>query len=314
MSDLAIETHNLTKTFGKVTAVDSLDIQVATGSVVGFLGVNGAGKTTTIRMIMGHLHPTSGKVRTLGGDPWTENGEFKQRIAYVSENMNLPGWMTPRYAVKMSERIYPRWDAPLADKLLDEFQLSDAGPYARLSKGRKRRICILLAICQNAELLVMDEPTFGLDVVARHDFLERILDIACADDRTVFLSSHLLSDLERIVDRVILIDRGRLILRGDLEQLKTGVRKIYLAESVDPQDIRRHFNLIRYDHPGPNETVAVVADFDEQRFAALCKQCDAAATARVFGMNLEDIFVEMVKDTTPQAPKHTEQQHELGTD
>ncbi len=314
MSEHVIDTEKLSKTFGQVTAVDSLDIQVAPGAVVGFLGVNGAGKTTTIRMIMGHLHPTSGKVRTLGADPWTDNGEFKQSIAYVSENMNLPGWMTPRYAVKMSERIYPRWDAPLADKLLDEFQLSDAGPYARLSKGRKRRICILLAICQNAELLVMDEPTFGLDVVARHDFLERILDIACAENRTVFLSSHLLSDLERIVDRVVLIDRGRLIIQGDLEQLKSGVRKIYLPKSVEPDDIRRHFNLIRYDRPGPNETVAVVADFDEQRFAALSRQCDAAQTARVFGLNLEDIFVEIVKKTGPEAAKNTEQQHELGTD
>ena len=303
MSEHVIDTEKLSKTFGRVTAVDSLDIQVAAGSVVGFLGVNGAGKTTTIRMIMGHLHPTSGQVRTLGGDPWRDDGEFRQRIAYVSENMNLPGWMTPRYAVKMSGRIYRRWDASLADRLLDEFELRDAAPYARLSKGQKRRICILLAICQNAELLVMDEPTFGLDVVARHDFLERILEIACADNRTVFLSSHLLSDLERIVDRVILIDHGRLILQGDLEELKSGVRKIYLGTSVEPDEIRRHFNLIRYDRPGPKETVAVVADFDEQRFAALCRQCDAAQTARVFGLNLEDIFVEMVKDAAPQAPK-----------
>lgn len=240
-------------------------------------------------------------------DPRSLDEQFKQRIAYVSENMNLPGWMTPQRAVKMSASIYPRWDASLAKTLLEEFNLQDVGPYSRLSKGQKRKICILLAICQNAELLVMDEPTFGLDVAARHDFLKHVLDVACLDGRTVFISSHLLSDLERIVDRIVVIDRGRLILQGDLEQLKAGLRQLHVPANVSRDELQQHFQVVRYKRPSPQETVVTVLDFEQERLHKLCAHHGWAQHARVFGLNLEDIFVELVKESCGQDRKEMEQ-------
>lgn len=156
MSHAAIETRALVKNFGNKAAVDNLDLTVPTGSVFGFLGANGAGKTTTIRMLMGHLHPTSGEAITLGADPWSHDEPTRRRVAYVSENMALPGWMTPERAIRFCAAQYPDWDGALAETLLGDLELRDAGPFRALSKGQKRRLCILLALAQNADLLVMD--------------------------------------------------------------------------------------------------------------------------------------------------------------
>ena len=220
MTANAVELHDVTRLFGAAKAVDRLSLSVPEGAVFGLLGPNGAGKTSTIRMLMGHLRPTSGTVQTLGGDPWQHSEATRRRIAYVSENMELPGWMTPNAAMRFCRRLYPTWDQALAETLCDGFQLNRSQRFSELSKGQKRSLCILLALGQNADLLVLDEPAAGLDVLARRDFLDRILDVACAGGRTVVLSSHILSDLERVVDRVAILSHGTLKLEGELEDLK----------------------------------------------------------------------------------------------
>ena len=220
MTAHAIEIHDVTRLFGAAKAVDGLSLSVPEGAVFGLLGPNGAGKTSTIRMLMGHLRPSSGAVQTLGQDPWQHTEATRRRIAYVSENMELPGWMTPDAAMRFCRRLYPTWDQALAETLRDGFQLKRSQRFSELSKGQKRSLCILLALGQNADLLVLDEPAAGLDVLARRDFLDRILDVACAGGRTVVLSSHILSDLERVVDRVAILSHGTLKLEGELEDLK----------------------------------------------------------------------------------------------
>jgi ABC-2 type transport system ATP-binding protein len=292
MGENAIETKGLTKVFGQTLAVNSLDLAVPKGSVFGFLGVNGAGKTTTVRMIMGHLRPTSGEVYTLGADPWSHSESDRRRIAYVSENMDLPPWMTPERAICFNASFYPNWDSSLAERLLDEFELRGAGRYRSLSKGQKRSLCLLLALCQNAELFVLDEPTLGLDVVARHKFLDHILELVYDGRRTVFISSHLLSDLERVVDRVAIIREGHLRLTGELDALKDRVRKIYLPVTVDRDSLSKHFDLVRYESDEKG-TIATVLDFDEGRFRALCEAHRCGEGAKVYGFNLEDFFAEL---------------------
>ncbi len=306
MSDNPIQTENLVKRFGRITAVDDLSLAVPLGAVCGFLGVNGAGKTTVIRMLMGHLHPTSGVVRTLGGNPWRHDSQTRSRIAYVSEEMHLPAWMTPGKAVAFNARTYPRWNAKLARALLDEFKLGDAGPFARLSKGQQRKTCILLALCQNAELIVMDEPAAGLDVVARHDFLNRVLEIACDDHRTVFISSHLLSDLERIVDTLTILDHGRAMLTGRLEELKAGVKKLHLPGAISRDDLAGYFDIIKYEARDGTETLVTVADFSEDKLERLIAAHPDAGTARTFALNLEDIFVELVGAAAAGTTANTE--------
>ncbi len=295
MTDYAIQTEKLSKHFDGNVAVDALDLQIPEGSVLGFVGVNGAGKTTTLRMLMGHLHPSSGTMTVLGGDPRGHSELIKQKVAYVSENMCLPGWMTPEQAIRFNAGLFGNWNGSLAEELLDEFELRGAGAFGRLSKGQKRKICILLAICQDAKLLMMDEPASGLDVMARRSFLERVLEIVCNDNRTVFLSSHLLSDLERIVDRIFIIDEGRGIWNGYMDDLKAGIRKIHIIDSAIEQMIAERFTILRQQRIDEHETAITVFDYDEAGFSAFCREHERSGKVRVFGLNLEDIFVEMIK-------------------
>jgi ABC-2 type transport system ATP-binding protein len=220
MTANAVELRDVTRLFGTAKAVDRLTLSVPEGAVFGLLGPNGAGKTSAIRMMMGHLRPSSGTVETLGGDPWEHTEATRRRIAYVSENMELPAWMTPRTAMRFCERLYPAWDCPLAETLCETFELDRSKRFSEFSKGQKRSLSIVLALSQKADLLVMDEPAAGLDVLARRDFLDRVLEVACSGGRTVVLSSHILSDLERVVDRVAILSHGALKLEGELEELK----------------------------------------------------------------------------------------------
>jgi len=303
MSESVIELRGLTKRFGRHTAVDGLDMEVQAGTVMGLLGLNGAGKTTTIRMLTGHLHPSEGEARVFGEDPRRHCEALRQKVGYVSENMDLPGWMTPEKAVRFNASLYPRWNHRLAEALLDEFALRGKGRYGQLSKGQKRKVCILVALCQDARLLIMDEPTSGLDVAARRDFLQRVLEIACDKGTTVILSSHLLTDIERVSDRIALIHEGKVIKDGHIEDLKAGVRRLQFAAAVDKGQLSEVFKVLRFE-ADTRQTTATVADFDSGRLNAWCEKADCTGKVQVLGLNLEDIFVEMVrgKDGEQEVP------------
>ena len=269
MSEPAIELQGVSRAFGALTAVDGMDLSVPSGSIFGLIGPNGAGKTTTIRMIVGHLHPGAGSVRVLGEDPWRHDEETRRRVAYVSENMALPGWMTPRAACGFCAPLYPGWDAALADALLRQFRLEEAGAFATLSKGQKRTACIVLALAQRPDLLVMDEPASGLDASVRRDFLERLLDAACEDGHTVLLSSHIITDLERVVDRVGIICGGRMRLAGELDALKASARKLHLPGRVDAGALGEAFGVLRCESTD-SSTEAVVTGYSEEKLRVLC--------------------------------------------
>jgi ABC-2 type transport system ATP-binding protein len=292
MKDSVIEMSGVTKEFDSSTAVDALDLSVPRGSVYGFIGPNGAGKTTTVRMIVGHLHPTDGTVRTLGEDPWLHDEPTMCRVAYVSENMSLPRWMTPRKAVKYCAGLYPDWDSGLAGRLLSEFDLYGKGRFNTLSKGQKRSVCIVLAVCQGADLLVMDEPAAGLDPGARRRFLRRVLEVVCDGARTVFISSHILGDLERVADRIGILRHGSLKLEGELDRLKQDIQKLYLPARVEEEALSRSFSVVRHTMKDEG-TEAVVRGFDEEAYRAFCREHGCAAGARHYGLNLDDIFVEI---------------------
>ncbi len=224
-----IEFQDVCHTFGtgtdKTLAVDRLSFSVPQGSVFGLLGANGAGKTTSIRMMMGHLRPDAGTVRILGRDPMDQDESLRRRVAYISENMQLPHWMTIPETARFCARIYPAWKHDLVEILADRFHLSLKKRYDEFSKGQRRAMCILLALCQNADLLILDEPASGLDTIARRDFLSNMLEFVCDGERTVLFSSHILGDIERVVDSVAMMKSGRLLLSGELDELKEDVRK-----------------------------------------------------------------------------------------
>lgn len=225
----AIEFTDVSRSFGHGTdatlAVDRLSFAVPEGSVFGLLGANGAGKTTSIRMMIGHLRADSGSIRVLGHDPMNQDESIRQRVAYISENMQLPHWMTIPAAAQFCANMYPKWNRELVEVLADRFHLSLKKHYEEFSKGQRRAMSILLCLCRNAEMLIFDEPASGLDTIARRDFLSSMLEFVCDGKRTVLFSSHILGDIERVVDRVAIMKSGHLLLSGSLDELKEDVKK-----------------------------------------------------------------------------------------
>lgn len=294
MNDSVITASGLSKRFNGKTVVDGLDLSVPRGSIMGFLGPNGAGKTTTIRMLMGHLHPSAGTIEVLDMNPWHLPRSERQRIAYVSEDMNLPGWMSPRKVCAFNASFYPNWDAALAETLLGRFDLLDARAHRTLSKGQKRTVCLVLAMCTGADLLVLDEPASGLDVAARRIFLDALLEINRERETTIFFSSHLLTDIERVVDRVVILNRGRTQLAGELDTLKDQVRLLHFPTVLDKATLAKYLTVARCrTHEDTSE--AMVLDFSEEKLARLC-QCESVPPpSEVRGLNLEDLFVEILQ-------------------
>ncbi|MGL6227121.1 MAG: ABC transporter ATP-binding protein [Thermoguttaceae bacterium] len=229
-----IEFKNVTRTFGSdddlTLAVDQLSFSVPTGSAFGLLGANGAGKTTAIRMMLGHLQPDQGEILILGEPPIRMSEKTRQDITYISENMQLPTWYTLDSAAQFSADLYPKWDQSLLESLAELFQLSRRKRYDEFSKGQRKMMIISLGLAQKARLMILDEPASGLDTVMRRHFLSAILDVVCDESRTVLFSSHILSDIERIVDHVAIMKQGRLQVLGELEHLKE-------AENLNLEDL-----------------------------------------------------------------------------
>jgi ABC-2 type transport system ATP-binding protein len=294
MPPWAIEVEGLTRRFGRQTVVDDLTLRVPTGSIFGLLGNNGAGKSTTIRMLVGQLQATSGSVRLLGSDPKRHDQTDRQRIAYLSDRMEIPGWMTPQSAIAMNRALFPNSDEGLAERLLDRFRLRKGGRYRRMSLGARRKTLVLLALCQGADLLILDEPTLGLDVESRRTFLDCLLEIALTGDRTVLLSSHLVSDVERVVDRIAILRDGRLVMEGKLESLKEGIRRLHIPMTAPRDLVGQHFRLLAFEHPRTEETVATVADFTTEKLHRLTRSLATIEELRTQSFNLEDIFVEVM--------------------
>ncbi|MDR1290833.1 MAG: ABC transporter ATP-binding protein [Planctomycetaceae bacterium] len=302
-----IEMLDVCRYFGndkeQTLAVDHLNLAVPQGSVYGLLGANGAGKTTSIRMLISHLQPDSGEIRVLGESPATFTETTRKRIAYISENMQIPRWMSIEEAVGFCKPLYPDWDDVLLQKLLDLFNLKMSKRYEESSKGQRRAICIILAMCQNPDVLIMDEPASGLDTSARRHFLSEILNIACNENKTVLFSSHILSDIERTVDRVAILFQGQRLLEGELDSLKETVRRISLrGEKINelPQDefkntFQNMFQTFRIVKEQDNIQL-VVLDYTEEKMSQLYKIIPENINIETEAFNLEELFMLVNRD------------------
>jgi ABC-2 type transport system ATP-binding protein len=293
-----IEMNDVCRTFGNdkesMLAVDHLNLAVPQGSVYGLLGANGAGKTTSIRMLISHLKPDSGEIRVLGENPAHFTETTRKRIAYISENMQIPHWMSIEEAVGFCKPLYPNWNDGLLQKLLDLFNLKMNKRYEESSKGQRRAICIILAMCQNPDVLIMDEPASGLDTSARRHFLSEILNIACNENKTVLFSSHILSDIERTVDRVAILSQGRRLLEGELDSLKETVRRISLhGDKADElpqnlfQDLFQTFRITKEQ----NNIQWIVLDCTEEKIKQLYQKIPENINIEIEEFNLEELFM-----------------------
>src|SRR3954468_6789070 len=291
MSDV-IATERLTKHYGERRVVDSLNLRVPQGSVYGLLGRNGAGKSTVIKMLMGMVRPDSGQATLLGEDAETLSDATRARIAYLAEGHPFYGWMTIDDAVKFTRAFYPRWNDMLVDQILDHFELRRKQKIRRLSCGQRAQVSLALAVAPDPELLVLDDPTLGLDTVVRRDFLESLIQIIQRQGRTILFSSHILGDVERVADRIGIMVNGVLRVDCRTESFRESVRKLVLEFAGYPPEAPNVPRLVSSRVMG-NSLELVLVGYDEAQREAV--EALGPLSIEVLDLNLEDAFIEYTR-------------------
>lgn len=244
-----IETNGLTKRYGPIEAVRSLNLAVPKQQITGFLGRNGAGKSTTIKMLLGMTHPTAGTGTVLGkriDDP-KQSCEMRRCVAYVGEDKQTYAYFTVEEMIRFMKSFYSDWHPEVETRLLKEYELPPKRKIRALSKGMRTKLALLLALARCPALLILDEPSEGLDPVSIEALL-RSLGAASADGTTVFFSSHQIAEVERVADRVCIIDRGSLVMEASLDQIRQDYRSITLGFSVRPSGSDFQFDGIEQIH------------------------------------------------------------------
>jgi ABC-2 type transport system ATP-binding protein len=223
-----VRVEDVTRRYGANRALDNLSLTVPRGAVFGLVGANGAGKTTLIRHLLGLLRAESGTIRVFGRDPVSDPVGVLSRIGYLSEENDLPLWMRIRELLRYVRAFYPDWDDAFAEQLRSSFGLNPGARVRELSRGQKARAGLLVALAYRPELLILDEPSTGLDPLARRDILAAVLRTVAQEGRTVLFSSHLLDEVERVSDHVALIDCGRVVVQGPLDEVRASHRLLTL--------------------------------------------------------------------------------------
>jgi ABC-2 type transport system ATP-binding protein len=228
MTDFVIETSQLCKSYKDKQALRGLDLRVPAGSIFGFLGRNGAGKTTTIKTLMGLLRADSGSALVFGSPvaDADHSVEIRRRIGFVTEDKELYPYMTVAEIIRFTRPLFPKWRHDLERRYLEIFELPLKSKIPDLSKGMRSKLMLLLAISRGADLLILDEPTDGLDPAAIDDVLRELVTIAATSGTTMFFSSHQLAEVDLIADHIGIIDRGRMIISGSLDDIKSRYRRI----------------------------------------------------------------------------------------
>lgn len=210
-SEHVIETDGLSRRYGRKLALDRLDLRIPRGRIHAIVGANGAGKSTLFRILLGFLAPSDGEARILGRDSQRLTPEDRGRIGFVNEEHTLPGWMRVSAIADMQRRAYPRWNARAYDEVIGHYRVLPEQKVGQLSRGERAGFNLALALAQSPELLILDEPTLGLDVVAKRAFLESLMYSNAADDCTVIYCSHQMEEIERVADNLIILELGRLM-------------------------------------------------------------------------------------------------------
>jgi ABC-2 type transport system ATP-binding protein len=223
-----VATSNLTRRFGTKAALDDVSFAVPRGSVFGLVGENGAGKSTLIKHILGLWRAQSGEVRVFGLDPVKDPVSVLGRIGYLSEQPELPEWMTVGEFIRYTQAFYPRWDPKYAEQLRQQFGLDLDKRIRVLSKGQRAKLGLLAAQAHRPDLLLLDEPSSGLDPIVRNDILAAVIRTVADEGRTVFFSSHLLEEIERVADHIAMLHQGKLVLCAPLDEIKMQYRRILL--------------------------------------------------------------------------------------
>ena len=221
----SIETVDLTRRFGKLDAVHGLNLQVPVGSIFALVGPNGAGKTTTIKVLLNLLTPTSGSARVLGVDSRRLGVRELERIGYVSENQELPDWMTVDQLIAYVRPFYPAWDEALCHKLRRDLDLRSRLPIKLFSRGMRMKAALLVSLAYRPQLVVLDEPFSGLDPLARDELIRALLELTGEHNWTTLISSHDIDEIERLADAIAFIDEGRVFVTESVQDLVAKYRR-----------------------------------------------------------------------------------------
>jgi ABC-2 type transport system ATP-binding protein len=288
----AIEIRGLHYRAGKSFEIPNLDLTVPAGAIYGFLGPNGSGKTTTIRLILGLLRARAGAIQVLGHPMPQRAPAVLARVGFVPEQPHLDPTLTVREQLRFHAAFYPTWDAAWAEQLLRTFALDADRPFGKLSKGQKGKVMMLLALAQRPELMVLDEPTDGLDPVVRRDMLAALIDYVAQHGASVFISSHLVHELERMCDWIGVMDNGRLVSEMPMERFKNGIKRL-LVTAAPADAASAPFAVLARDKNGAASETWLVRGWEPDMRAWFD---DAGASLQtVVDLDLEDGFVELLR-------------------
>jgi ABC-2 type transport system ATP-binding protein len=299
-----IRVESLTVRYGRTAACTDVSLSVSPGSVYALLGRNGAGKSSLVRCLLGEQKPTSGNTLLFGADSWTTRKAAMARTGVVPEEPDAPPAMTARELSDFCRRIYPKWDSAAVAARLERFGASATTPFGRLSRGQKAQVMLALALGHTPELLVLDDPTLGLDAVARRGLYDEIVGDLADRGTTVFLTTHDLAGFEGIATRVGILKNGKMILDEEMEALKARFRRIRYANRLTETRTAfgtelDAFDAVRVQVRGWGID-AVVSNFDEaafERFRAMDGVDDASAEA----LPLEEIFLAVAGEEKGEA-------------
>jgi ABC-2 type transport system ATP-binding protein len=267
-SEPVVEVEGLSRTYGRKIALENVSLSVPRGVVFGLVGENGAGKTTLIKHLLGLLKAQSGKVRVFGLDPVREPVRVLSRMGYLSEDRDLPEWLRLREMLRYLRAFYPTWDDAYAEELRQQFDLDPSARLKTLSQGQRARAGLLAALAFRPELLVLDEPSTGLDPIVRKEILSAIIRTIAQEGRTVLFSSHLLDEVERVSDHVALIANARIVLRGSLETIKALHHRLTLRFDEPLEKPPALLGSTRWEGFGREWTIVCPGSIDEIRAGA----------------------------------------------
>ncbi|HYK04228.1 MAG TPA: ABC transporter ATP-binding protein [Thermoanaerobaculia bacterium] len=284
MNENALQASGITVRYGKRVAVDNASLTVPRGAVYALLGRNGAGKSSLVRCLLGQQKPQAGSITLFGEDVWKHRASLMERVGVVSEEADAPPQMRVAELSRFCGRLYSRWSQEAVDQRLRRFGIDAHARFGDLSKGQKKQVGLALALANSPELLILDDPTLGLDVVARKSLFEEVISELADRGITVVLTTHDLAGVEAIADRIAIMSEGRVVLEEELEVVKARFRRIRYAQ----RPVAVESGAIAMRSWGSSGAEAIVSDYQEspERFQA----------AQIEALSLEEIFIAVVGD------------------
>jgi ABC-2 type transport system ATP-binding protein len=288
-----VEVSNVSKSFGRTQALADVSLAVPAGRIIGLLGANGAGKSTLLRTIIGLYLPDKGRITTFGTIARDLGPQELARIGYVHQEGELLNWMTVGQLIRYVSAYYPNWNETLEQQYITDFEIDTSARVGSLSPGERQKVAILIAIGFEPELLILDEPASALDPLARARFLDLLLELIQTQNRTIIISSHILSDVEKVIDHVVIMDRGRIICDRNFDDLREQYHRLRLTALHGPLPAQLPFIGVLDCQRNETEAILTVRDQTPQCLEDQARSIDCEA--EIQSLPLEDIYRLVVK-------------------